>query len=75
MISSKKHAKEQILKIAQEYDIDLAELLEEEYTRQDTPVYRNPRNQFKVWYGRGRKPNWLNSLLEQGYTLDDLKIN
>ena len=38
------------------------------------PKYRNPNNPQETWTGRGRKPRWVVALLEQGYTLDQLKI-
>lgn len=38
------------------------------------PKYRNPNNPTETWTGRGRQPKWVSALLEQGYTLEQLKI-
>ena len=38
------------------------------------PKYKNPLDPSQTWTGRGRKPNWVISALENGQTLDDLKI-
>ena len=38
------------------------------------PKYRNPNNPHETWTGRGRQPRWVSELLEQGYTLEQLKI-
>jgi len=36
--------------------------------------YHNPDNPEQKWSGRGRKPNWVIALLEQGRSLDELLI-
>nr|VFK80760.1 MAG: DNA-binding protein H-NS [Candidatus Kentron sp. SD] len=38
------------------------------------PKYQNPDNPDQQWSGRGRKPGWILALLEEGRTLDDLRI-
>ena len=38
------------------------------------PKYANPADASQTWTGRGRKPNWVVEALEQGKSLDDLKI-
>lgn len=38
------------------------------------PKYRNPNNPHETWTGRGRQPRWVSELLEQGYTLEQLRI-
>ncbi len=37
------------------------------------PKYRNPENPSQTWYGRGPRPDWLEELLERGYSLSDLE--
>jgi DNA-binding protein H-NS len=37
-----------------------------------SPKYRNPFNMEQTWTGRGRKPGWIVSLLQQGRTLEEL---
>ncbi|MGY6632857.1 MAG: H-NS histone family protein [Alkalilacustris sp.] len=36
--------------------------------------YRHPENPALTWTGRGRRPNWVVAALEQGRSLDDLRI-
>ncbi len=38
------------------------------------PKYRNPNDPTQTWTGRGRQPKWVSELLNQGYTLEQLKI-
>jgi len=38
------------------------------------PKYRNPNNPTQTWTGRGMKPRWLQSLLEQGRNADEFLI-
>lgn len=37
-------------------------------------IYRDPNNAENTWSGRGRKPLWVLAWLEQGRSMDDLKI-
>lgn len=37
--------------------------------------YRNPANPEQTWTGRGMKPVWLRSLLEQGRGIEEFLIN
>jgi DNA-binding protein H-NS len=38
------------------------------------PKYANPADPSQTWTGRGRKPRWVVAALDEGKTLDDLKI-
>ena len=38
------------------------------------PKYRNPADTTQTWAGRGRKPKWVNALLQGGGSLDDVRI-
>jgi DNA-binding protein H-NS len=37
--------------------------------------YADPSNPNNTWSGRGKRPIWLNTLIEQGTSLDDLLIS
>lgn len=37
-------------------------------------MYRDANNPENTWSGRGRKPLWVLAWLEQGHSMDDLKI-
>lgn len=36
--------------------------------------YRNPRDPSQSWSGRGKRPRWLQDLLQQGATLESLQV-
>ena len=53
----------------------LEEVLEAKKPRKTiAPKYRNPNDESQTWTGRGRKPVWVVSHLEEGGTLEDIAI-
>lgn len=38
------------------------------------PKYRNPADPDQTWSGKGRRPDWLNALLDDGHDLESLRI-
>lgn len=38
------------------------------------PKYRNPANPDETWTGRGRKPRWIQEILDASGSLDDALI-
>jgi len=38
------------------------------------PKYYNPENPEQTWSGRGRKPNWVHTALENGRDISELEI-
>lgn len=38
------------------------------------PQYRDPANPANTWTGRGRKPVWVQAWLDQGRSIDELRI-
>jgi DNA-binding protein H-NS len=38
------------------------------------PKYRHPGHPEMTWAGRGMEPVWLRDLINEGYTLDELRI-
>jgi len=39
-----------------------------------TPKYHNPDNPGQTWTGKGRKPGWLQALIDNGGKLEDYEI-
>lgn len=39
-----------------------------------TPKYRNPADAAEVWSGRGRQPKWVETQVQSGKKLEDLRI-
>lgn len=59
-------ARRRIVELASEHQIDLAELAA-------SPQFRDPKNQFNTWTGKGRKPAWVRARLAEGLSLDALR--
>ena len=38
------------------------------------PKYRNPKNKEQTWTGRGRKPKWVEELLNKGKKMTSVEI-
>lgn len=38
------------------------------------PKFRNPKNPEETWKGKGRKPTWLQDLLDKGHKLEEFAI-
>lgn len=67
----------QVLSILDSNNIDLKEFVEQSIkikSQKEQTIYRSPTNCFDFWYGKGRKPKWLKSLLQQGYKLEELRV-
>lgn len=69
-VKQRAEARKQIMEIAKNHEIDLAELA----SAKSAARYRNPDNQFDVWTGKGRQPKWVKAHLANGRTLADLEI-
>jgi len=39
-----------------------------------TPKYHNPDNPGQTWTGKGRRPGWLQALIDQGGSLEDYEV-
>ena len=38
------------------------------------PKFQNPEQPSQTWAGRGRQPHWVRRFLDNGSTIDDLRI-
>jgi DNA-binding protein H-NS len=38
------------------------------------PKYRNPKQPYETWAGRGKQPRWLTAQLRSGKKLDDFRM-
>jgi DNA-binding protein H-NS len=73
----KTKAKKQIIELAKAYGLSVEEVLGKVGGAVRKPVeakYRHPENAELTWTGRGRKPVWVQELLNAGKTLEDLAI-
>jgi DNA-binding protein H-NS len=77
-----KKARNQILLIAQDLGVSVADLLANKPKRRKAekagktpPQYKNPADSSQTWSGRGRQPRWLVDGLKSGKTLDDFRIS
>lgn len=75
--AKKAEAKKQIMELAKSYGLSLDEVLSKATTAARKPVeakYKNPNDASQTWSGRGRKPVWVQALLDEGFSLEDLAI-
>jgi DNA-binding protein H-NS len=73
----KKEALAELEEKARELGFSLAELTGVSSTRKRSPSaakYANPADPTDTWSGRGRKPRWFKSALEEGKSPEDLAI-
>lgn len=73
-------AKEAIKKVAQEYGVNVNDLLGTNAggsvggKKAAPQKYANPDNRAQTWSGRGRRPYWVTAALEAGTPLGELLI-
>ncbi|MBP4051729.1 H-NS histone family protein [Chromobacterium violaceum] len=75
--AEKAEAKSKILELAKAHGLSLDELFKQAESKVKKPVeakYRHPADASLTWSGRGRKPLWVQELLDQGKTPEELAI-
>lgn len=75
--AEKAEAKSMILELAKAHGLSLDDLFKQAESKVKKPVeakYRHPTDGSQTWSGRGRKPLWVQELLDQGKTLEELVI-
>src|SRR5512144_3159770 len=62
--------------LAASVDMTLEEVIAYSSTKKTKgePKYQNPENPRQTWTGRGKRPSWIKAALEQGKSLDELRI-
>ncbi len=65
---------EKMTLLASESGYSLDELLGNKPKKSVKIRYRNPDNFSDTWTGRGRKPKWVEALLDAGKSLEDIEI-
>jgi DNA-binding protein H-NS len=73
----KADAKKQILELVKLHGLSLDDVLSKATAAVRKPVdakYKNPNDETQTWTGRGRKPLWVQALLDEGFSLEDLAI-
>jgi len=69
------HARQELEKTAHSMGYKLDEIIELRKPRAKVaPKYRNSDEPEQTWTGRGRTPKWVETALQSGKTLEDLKI-
>lgn len=66
----------QMKELAASVDMTLEEVITYSSTKKTKgePKYQNPENPRQTWTGRGKRPSWIKAALEQGKSLDELRI-
>lgn len=75
----KKHVRKQIKELAASVGMSPEEILgvngpQKKAKTRAKPKYQHPENPELNWSGRGKRPKWVNQLLEQEKSLEDLEI-
>lgn len=74
----KRNIRKQMKELAARVGMSPEEILGVEPKKKARPQakakYQHPEDPELTWSGRGKHPNWINELLEQGKTLEDLEI-
>ena len=65
---------EKLKEVMKEYDITELPVSSRKTPSKVPAKYKNPNDPSKTWTGRGRKPKWVEELLEKGKTLESLAI-
>jgi len=73
-LAEKTEVMEKIQALVSESGFSMDEVLSNKVKKKAVIKYRHPDNAEYTWTGRGRKPKWLQSLLDQGANEDDFKI-
>lgn len=66
----------QMKELAASVDMTLEEVIAYSSSKKTKgePKYQNPENPRQTWTGRGKRPSWIKAALEQGKSLDELRI-
>lgn len=73
----KNKARAQILELAKMHGLSVQDVMvggKPAARKPVEPKYQNPNNPSQQWSGRGRKPVWVEEMLTQGKSLEDLAI-
>jgi DNA-binding protein H-NS len=72
--TEKQELLEKMTTLASESGYSLDELISDKPKKSVKIKYRNPDNFSESWTGRGRKPKWIQKLLDSGKKLEDFEI-
>ncbi len=66
----------QMKELAASVDMTLEEVIAYSSSKKTKgePKYQNPADPRQTWTGRGKRPSWIKAALEQGKSLDELRI-
>ncbi|MBM9594529.1 H-NS histone family protein [Roseitranquillus sediminis] len=71
----KKEALIEMQEVARRHGVDLNEIVRGgKKGTASVPKYRHPENPDLTWAGRGRQPRWVKEMLEDGKSLEELRI-
>lgn len=74
VIETRRQKLMKIANISEPKEIIVDELAEKRQRKSAAPKYRNPDNAEETWTGRGKKPGWMITWIENGRDPADLLI-
>ncbi len=72
----RKEALIEMQEVARKHGLELSDIVKggKKGSAMSAPKYRHPENPEWTWAGRGRQPRWIKDALEQGKSLDEMRI-
>lgn len=72
----RKEALIEMQEVARKHGLELSDIVRggKKGAPVSAPKYRNPDDPELTWAGRGRQPRWIKAALEQGKSLEDMRI-
>lgn len=71
----RKEALIEMQEVARRHGLDLADVVKGgKKGSVSAPKYRHPKNPDLTWAGRGRQPRWIKDALQEGKSLDEMRI-
>ena len=74
--AERKKVLSQMKELAASVDMTLEEVIAYSSSKKTKgePKFQNPEDPRQTWTGRGKRPSWIKAALEQGKSLDELRI-
>jgi DNA-binding protein H-NS len=75
-VEAKKKAVAQMKELAASVGMSIEEVMTYSATKKakGQPKYQNPEDPRQTWTGRGKRPQWIKTAIEQGRNLEEMRL-
>jgi len=75
-LDAKKKAVSQMKELAASVGMSIEEVMAYSAAKRakGQPKYQNPEDPRQTWTGRGKRPQWIKTAIEQGRNLDEMRL-